>query len=66
MPFRFWIGSGLLMLAAAASGAGDPAAGKALSLACMACHGLDGASGIDPTYPTSPARTRNTCSGRCR
>ena len=51
MPFRFWIGSGLLTLAAAASGAGDPAAGKALSLACMACHGLDGASGIDPTYP---------------
>ena len=51
MQFKVWLGSGCLMLAAAAYGAGDPAAGKALSLACSACHGLDGASGIDPTYP---------------
>ena len=40
-----------LGLAAAAHGAGDPAAGKALSLACSACHGMDGATGLDPTYP---------------
>ena len=40
-----------LGLAAAAQGAGDPAAGKALSLACSACHGMDGATGLDPTYP---------------
>lgn len=51
MQFKGLLGSGCLMLAAAAYGAGDPAAGKALSLACSACHGLDGASGIDPTYP---------------
>ena len=38
-------------LAAAAHGAGDPAAGKAQSLACSACHGMDGATGLDPTYP---------------
>ena len=38
------------MLAAGASGAGDPAAGQALSLACSACHGMDGATGLDPTY----------------
>jgi len=40
-----------LSLAAAAHGAGDPAAGKALSLACSACHGMDGATGLDPSYP---------------
>ena len=40
-----------LGLVAAAHGAGDPAAGKALSLACSACHGMDGATGLDPTYP---------------
>ena len=40
-----------LGLAAAAYGAGNPAAGKALSLACSACHGMDGATGLDPTYP---------------
>ena len=40
-----------LSLAATAHGAGDPAAGKALSLACSACHGMDGATGLDPTYP---------------
>ena len=40
-----------LVLAAAAQGAGDAAAGKALSLACSACHGMDGATGLDPTYP---------------
>ena len=40
-----------LGLAATAHGAGDPAAGKALSLACSACHGMDGATGLDPTYP---------------
>ena len=40
-----------LGLAATAHGAGDPAAGKALSLACSACHGMDGATALDPTYP---------------
>ncbi|MCY4344628.1 MAG: c-type cytochrome [Gammaproteobacteria bacterium] len=40
-----------LGLAAAAHATGDPAAGKALSLACSACHGMDGATGLDPTYP---------------
>ena len=40
-----------LSLVAAAHGAGDPTAGKALSLACSACHGMDGATGLDPTYP---------------
>ncbi|MCY3793223.1 MAG: c-type cytochrome [Gammaproteobacteria bacterium] len=41
-----WLG-----LAATVHGAGDPEAGKALSLACSACHGMDGATGLDPTYP---------------
>ena len=40
-----------LGLAATAQGAGDPVAGKALSLACSACHGMDGATVLDPTYP---------------
>ena len=40
-----------LGFAAAAHGAGDPVAGKAQSLACSACHGMDGATGLDPTYP---------------
>ncbi|MYF10985.1 MAG: cytochrome c4 [Gammaproteobacteria bacterium] len=40
-----------LGLAATVHGAGDPAAGQALSLACSACHGMDGATGLDPTYP---------------
>lgn len=51
MQFKVWLGSGCLMLAAAAYGAGDPAAGKVLSLVCSACHGMDGASGIAPNYP---------------
>ncbi len=51
MQFRVWVGIFGLMLAGAASGAGDPAAGQALSLPCSACHGMDGATGLDPTYP---------------
>lgn len=51
MQFRVWLGIGCLMLAAGASGAGDPATGQALSLACSACHGMDGATGLDPTHP---------------
>jgi cytochrome c553 len=35
----------------AVNAAGNPEAGKNLSLACSACHGADGATGIDPTYP---------------
>ena len=51
MRFRVWIGICCLTLAAGASGNGDPEAGKALSLACSACHGMDGATGLDPSYP---------------
>ena len=51
MQFRVWVGICCLLLAGGASGAGDPAAGQALSLPCSACHGMDGATGIDPTYP---------------
>ena len=51
MQLRVWLGIGCLVLAAGASGAGDPAAGQATSLACSACHGMDGATGLDPTYP---------------
>ena len=51
MQFRVWVGICCLMLASGASGAGDPAAGAAQSLACSACHGMDGATGLDPTYP---------------
>ena len=51
MQFRVWVGICCLMLAGGAAGAGDPAAGQALSLPCSACHGMDGATGIDPTYP---------------
>lgn len=48
---RIWLGALALLLAGAAQGAGDPDAGKALSLACSACHGMDGATGLLPTYP---------------
>lgn len=48
---RNWLAALCLLLAGAAQGAGDPDAGKALSLACSACHGMDGATGILPTYP---------------
>ena len=51
MPFRVWVGICCLTLAAAASGAGDPEAGEAQSLACAACHGMDGATSLVPTYP---------------
>ena len=51
MYFRNWVGICCLFLAGAAQGAGDPEAGKAQSLACSACHGMDGATGLDPTYP---------------
>ena len=39
-----------LALAANSTLAGDPAAGKAKSVTCAACHGQDGIS-ITPTYP---------------
>ena len=48
---RIWVAIYCLTLASGALGAGDPAAGQALSLPCSACHGLDGATGLDPTYP---------------
>lgn len=48
---RIWLGALALLLAGVAQGAGDPDAGKALSLACSACHGMDGATGLLPTYP---------------
>ena len=51
MQVRNWLAVLCLLLAGAAQGAGDPAAGKALSLACSACHGMDGATGLLPTYP---------------
>jgi cytochrome c553 len=31
--------------------AGDPAAGEALAVPCVACHGQGGAAPIDPSYP---------------
>ena len=51
MEVRTWLVALCLLLAGAAQGAGDPDAGKALSLACSACHGMDGATGLLPTYP---------------
>lgn len=51
MEVRTWLAALCLLLAGAAQGAGDPDAGKALSLACSACHGMDGATGLLPTYP---------------
>ena len=51
MEVRPWLAALCLLLAGAAQGAGDPDAGKALSLACSACHGMDGATGLLPTYP---------------
>ena len=51
MKRRTWLAAFCLLLAGAAQGAGDPDAGKALSLACSACHGMDGATGLLPTYP---------------
>ncbi len=51
MRFWSWAGVCCLLLASAAHGAGDPVAGRAQSLACSACHGMDGATGLDPTYP---------------
>ena len=51
MQFRIWVGFCCLLLSAGATGAGDPVAGQAQSLACSACHGMDGATGLDPTYP---------------
>ena len=51
MQFRVWIGLWYLMLAAGAYGAGNPEAGKAQSLACSACHGMDGATPLAPNYP---------------
>lgn len=40
-----------LVTAAHAELKGDPEAGKAIVVACGACHGQDGATPIDPTYP---------------
>ena len=40
-----------LMLTASVHGAGDAQAGKAISLACSACHGMDGATGLTPEHP---------------
>ena len=51
MEVRTWLAALCLLLAGAAQGAGNPDAGKALSLACSACHGMDGATGLLPTYP---------------
>ena len=51
MQIRNWVGIGCFLLASAAQGAGDAEAGRAQSLACSACHGMDGATGLDPTYP---------------
>ena len=51
MQIRFWLAALGLMLAATVNGAGDPEAGKAISLACSACHGMDGATGLAPDYP---------------
>ncbi len=51
MQFRSWVGICCLLLVGTAQAAGDPEAGRAQSLACSACHGLDGATGLDPTYP---------------
>ncbi len=51
MQVRNWLVALSLLLASAAQGAGDPAAGKILSLICAACHGMDGATSLLPTYP---------------
>jgi cytochrome c553 len=39
------------MFAPSAHAQGNPAAGEALAVSCVACHGEGGAAPIDPSYP---------------
>jgi len=41
----------LLLVAGAASAAGDAEAGKNKSMPCQACHSQDGNATVDPQYP---------------
>ncbi len=48
--FSLVLGMGM-MVSSGPAYAGDPEAGKAKSVVCAACHGIDGNSSVNPLWP---------------